>query len=100
MLLVLTSGVDFKQIAKMALDIGISLDNDKRIKSGIKHSLFKVSYNGHTCVIKDNLVSYVQDLLKVSEQSIEDNLINLNVQGEIVIEERETGEKWVYLNNF
>lgn len=96
----LTRGVDFKQIDKMALEIGISQDNVKRIKSGIKYSLLRVSYNGHTCVVKDNLVSFVQDLLNVSKQDIEDNIINLNVEGKIVVEQREEGEEWIYLSAF
>lgn len=93
-------GVNFKQIDQMALEIGISQDNAKRIKSGIKYSLHRVSNNGHTCLIKENLVNFVQDLLKVPTQDIEDNLINLNVTGEIVIEEREEEKKWVYLAPF
>lgn len=32
-------GVDFKQIDKMAIDIGIDYNNEKRIESGIKYSL-------------------------------------------------------------
>lgn len=35
-------GVDFKQIDKMAMDIGISYDNEKRIRSGIKYSLIRI----------------------------------------------------------
>lgn len=37
-----TRGVDFKQIDKMALDLGIDYNSEKRIKSGIKHSLLLV----------------------------------------------------------
>ena len=68
-------GVDFKQIDKMALDIGIAVDNTKRVKSGIKYSLIRVSYNGHTCVEKKNLITFVQNLLNVSCDIIEDCLI-------------------------
>ena len=93
-------GVDFKQIDKMALDIGIPLDNSKRIKSGIKYSLIRVSYNGHTCVKKENLISFVQELLNVSEESIEDSLIDLNVTKEIVIEKQEEDLELVYLYPF
>lgn len=96
----LARGVDFKQIDKMALEIGISQNNEKRVKSGIKYSLLRVSYNGHTCVLKENLVEFVQDLLKVEKQDIEDNIINLNVTGEIVIEARQEDEKWIYLAPF
>lgn len=93
-------GVDFKQIDKMALDIGISVDNDERIKSGIKYSLIKVSYNGHTCVRKENLVTFVEELLKVPLKNIENCLIDLNVTNEIVIEKQEDGTEFVYLYPF
>lgn len=38
----LARGVDFKQIDKMAIDIGIGYDNEKRIESGIKYSLIRI----------------------------------------------------------
>lgn len=38
----LARGVDFKQIDKMAMDIGIGYDNERRIESGIKYSLIRI----------------------------------------------------------
>lgn len=38
----LARGVDFKQIDKMAMDIGIGYDNQKRIESGVKYSLIRI----------------------------------------------------------
>lgn len=93
-------GVDFKQIDKMALDIGVGLDNVKRIKSGIKYSLIRVSYNGHTCAKKENLITFVQELLNVLPENIENCLIDLNVEKEIVIEKQEEGIELVYLAPF
>lgn len=92
-------GVDFGKIDKIALDMGFDVDNYKRIKSGIKHSLIKISYNGHCCVLKQNLIQYVKDLLKVEVDSIEHCLIDLNVQEKIVIEKRDE-EEWIYLIEF
>lgn len=92
-------GVDFKQIDKMALDLGMNYDNDKRVASGIKYGLIRSTYNGHTCVLKANLVEFVINLLDVSSENVEDGLINLGVKNEIVMEDRE-GEKYVYLNAF
>ena len=83
----------------MALDIGISYDNIKRIKSGIKYSLIRVSYNGHTCVEKEKLITFVQELLEVEKENIENALIDLNVTSEIVIEKQE-GIELVYLYPF
>lgn len=93
-------GVDFKQIDKMALDIGISVDNAKRIKSGIKYSLIRVSYNGHTCVKKENLITFVYELLNVPKENIEDCLIDLNVTNDIVIEKQEDDVELIYLYPF
>ena len=52
-------GVDFAKIDRVALNIGISKDNDFRIKSGIKYALLLASYNGNTCVLEENLISYI-----------------------------------------
>ena len=94
-------GVDFKQIDKMALDLGIRYDNDKRIRSGIKYALIRATYNGHACVIKENLIEFVISLLDVMTENIEDGLIELRANDEIVIEERTDGTgTWIYLSNF
>ncbi len=92
-------GVDFKQIDQMALKLGINYDNQKRVESGIKYGLIKATYNGHSCVIKENLIEYVISLLDVSTEAVEENIINLKAKGEIVLEKREDFE-WIYLENF
>lgn len=92
-------GVDFKQIDQMALKLGISYDNQKRVESGIKYGLIKATYNGHSCVIKQNLIEYVISLLDVTTEAVEDNIINLKAKDEIVIETRDDAE-WIYLENF
>ena len=95
----LVRGIDFKQIDQMAIDLGIEKENQKRIKSGIKYALIKITYNGHCCVLKENLIEYVKQLLNVTEDSIKEGLINLKVNNEIVIEDRNE-EEWIYLYNF
>ena len=95
----LVRGVDFKQIDKMALDLGMDYTNPERIANGIKYSLEIVSNNGHTCVQKENLILFVRELLNISEDLIETEFINLRVTDKIVIEERDN-EKWVYLYEF
>lgn len=99
----LVNKVDFTQIDKMALGIGIEYNNDKRIKSGIKHALRLSTYNGHSTVAYENLVQFVSNLLGVNGEYVEENIINLKAKNEIIIEERENGEKleeWVYLEEF
>ena len=92
-------GVDFKQIDQMALELGISYDNQKRVESGIKYGLIKATYNGHACVIKQNLIEFVMTLLDVTSENVEDNLISLKAKDEIIIEKRDHTE-WIYLENF
>ena len=85
-------GVNFTNIDKIAMQIGIPMDSDYRIKSGIKYALLVASYNGNTCVQKENLIQYVKSVLEIEEKRIEDNIINLNVNSEIHIIENEEKE--------
>ena len=93
-------GVDFKQVDKMAMDLGMEQNNDKRVKSAIKYALIRITYNGHCCTLEENLIEYVRSLLGISLDDIEISYINLKATGEIVEEERENGDIWVYLANF
>lgn len=92
-------GVDFKQIDQMALKLGINYDNQKRVESGIKYGLIRATYNGNSCVVKANLIEFVVTLLDVTTECVEDNIINLKVNEEVIIENRE-GIDWIYLENF
>ena len=98
-LLDITYGVDFNKIDKMAMDLGVNQNDAKRIESAIKYSLTISSNNGHTCVVKENLIKFVKDLLGVEKNDIEEALINLNVQQKVIIEEREE-ETFAYLNTY
>lgn len=95
----ISRGVDFKQIDQMAIELGIEKENQKRVKSGIKYALIKITYNGHCCTLKENLIEYVKTLLNVNEATIENGIINLKVNDEIVVENR-NGEEWIYLYSF
>ena len=95
----LVNKVNFEQIDKMALNLGFEYNNEKRIRSGIKHALILMTYNGHCCTRYEGLVDYVKKLLNVSENDIEDSIINLKAKQDIIIEERE-GEEWVYLYQY
>ena len=95
----ISRGVDFKQIDQMAIELGVEKENQKRVKSGIKYALIKITYNGHCCTLKENLIEYVKNLLNVNETVIEDGIINLKVNNEIIVEDRD-GEEWIYLYSF
>lgn len=96
LLIDITRGVDFRQIDKMAIDMGIEPNNTKRIKSGIKYALLKITYQGNCCVLKQNLINYVLDLLGVTKDEVEEVIIKMNIDKEIMVEKREDIE-WIYL---
>ena len=96
----LARGIDFKQIDKMALDLGIDVSSIKRVTSGIKYSLIQTTYNGHSCVLLQNLEDYVVNLLNIKFEEVEEGIINLRAKGDIIIETRDDDFEWVYLANF
>ena len=103
--------VDFLQIDKMALDLGVERNNLKRVNAGIRHGLNLATYNGHSCVLEANLITFVTNLLRVSEDDVLDGIKDLRVKEQIKIEEREeiatTNGKtelciqtWIYLIDY
>lgn len=97
------SKVSFEKVDKIALELGIPSDAYKRVRSGVKYGLERIALNGNSAVLYDNLVDYVEELLKVSRESVEETIINMKAKEEIIIEDRLEGEKiqeWVYLKMF
>ena len=90
------NNVDFKLIDKMALEMGIAQNNEKRIRSGIKYALIRTTYNGHCAVLKENLYEFVKSLLNVEYEDIDNAIINMRARNEIYLEERDD-KTWVYL---
>ena len=95
----------------MALDIGIEINDLKRIGAGIRHALNLATYNGHSCVLEDNLITFVSNLLKVSEDDVIYSIKDLRSKEEIKIEQREDiqtqegkteliMQNWVYLKEY
>ena len=99
LLIDLVSKANFEQIDKMALDMGMDYNNEKRIRSGIKHALIRMTLNGHCCTRYEGLIEFVKKLLNVGENEIEETLINMKAKGDIVLEDRDETE-WVYLYQY
>lgn len=100
LLLDIARGADFKHIDKIAIDLGIPKNDTKRIKMGIKYGLTVAGYNGHCCTLKQNLKLYVSELLSVTDEEIENSIIDLKVKEDIYIEKRENDEEWIYLKPY
>ena len=95
----ITYGVDFFKIDKMALEIGIDVNSYQRIGAGIRYGLILASYNGNTCVEKENLYTFVKNKLNVEEKFIDEVMINLKSIGKIV-EDEINDIKWIFLEEF
>lgn len=91
-LIEITGNINFKQIDKMALELGFNIGDERRISCGIKHAINVCMANGHTRVLKENLVGYVKELLNVDEEAVNNAIIGLKVK-EQIIEEND----WIYL---
>jgi len=92
-------GVDFKQIDKMAIDLGFAYNNVKRVRSGIKYALILATYNGNSCTKKGELKQFVIELLNIGEDDFDTEFINLKVKNEIILEQQDEFE-YVYLYDF
>lgn len=95
----ITYGVDFFKIDKMAIDIGIDVNSYQRIGAGIRYGLILASYNGNTCVEKENLYEFVKNKLSVEEKYIDEVMINLKSVGKI-ISESVNEKEWIFLEEF
>ena len=97
------SKVSFEKVDKIAMELGTPPDSYKRVRSGIKYGFERIAINGNSTVIYENLVDYVEELLKVSKEAVEETIINMKAKEEIILEDREEDGKlqeWVYLKSF
>ena len=94
------SKVNFEKVDRIALKLGIDPDNYTRIRSAIKYGLERIGLNGHSTVLYENLLKFVQDLLRIDANNIEEAIISMKAKEEIIIEEREDGTEWVYAKPF
>lgn len=82
-------GISFVTADTIASNMGIRKNNIKRIKSGIKYTLQKAAFNGHTYLSEEAIVSYATNYLEVSETEVQNALINLVAEFEIIKEAKE-----------
>lgn len=79
-------GVDFKNIDRMALTLGIEHESTHRISSGIKYAMSQSTKNGNTCVLKEKLIEYVANILNVYPELVENEFTNLCYSREVYFE--------------
>ena len=78
--------LDFKTVDRIGQRIGISLTNPDRLDHGIIYAIDKITEFGHTCVEKENLLAYCQELLEVDEAEVANAVTRLNINNKLFIE--------------
>ncbi len=83
------SGIGFKAADEIAGRIGIHTNSDYRIRSGLLYVLLQAAGEGHTCLPKEILIRRAVELLRVEEEEIHVQILNLCMDQKLVIKERE-----------
>ena len=77
-------GIGFKRADEIAMEAGISKDNENRIKSGILYVLgVFASRDGHTFVCRDELIDATSKLIDVEKDLIAPQIIALAIEKKI-----------------
>ena len=85
-------GVGFKMADEIAAKIGIHTDSDYRIRSGILYALLQASAEGNVYLPKELLLMQAGELLLLSPEQIEPQLMNLMIDKKLVIKEKDGGQ--------
>ena len=88
----LVKKIEFNIVDEIGKNIGISLDDDERINTGLIYVINKITEFGHTCVEKEELISYAAKILEVNDNIIENGIRRLIFDNKFylqVIDEKE-----------
>lgn len=91
-------GIGFKTADEIAAKVGIVADSDFRIQAGMEYVLNQAGGNGHTYLPKEQLFFDAAELLQVSEEQLEKNLMDMVMDRRLMVKERE--EIQVYLAKY
>lgn len=82
-------GIGFKKADKIAEKMGIARDDEHRIKSGVRFTLWYFAGEGNTFLPQKLLCEKTGGLLEVEQDKINDCLVEMAFQGDIHIENLE-----------
>lgn len=76
--------IGFKTIDKMAISLGMDLNNPQRIRECFNYILEELSKNGHTIYYKDEIVHNVAELLDINISRVEEILKLMIADNQII----------------
>lgn len=88
-------GIGFKIADEIASSVGISLDSDFRIRSGILYVLQQAATNGFVYLPTEILKNQTKELLNLEDADIDKHLMDLSIDKRVIIKDDE-----VYASNF
>ncbi len=92
-------GISFHKADEIAQKLGVSRESEYRVKSGILYCLNQYIGSGNTYVIKEVLLDKAVEVLDVSGEIIEENIIALAFDGTIQVDDLE-GAYVVYISSY
>lgn len=93
------TGVGFKIADEIAAKVGIHTDSDYRIRSGILYVLLQGAQEGNVYLPMELLLQRAAELLELTVEQIEPQIMNLMMDKKLVIKEKD-GQKAVYAMSY
>lgn len=93
------TGVGFKIADEIAHKVGIHMDSDFRIRSGILYVLQQASLEGHTYLPKELLTRRACELLEVDADAVEKHYMDMTIDRELVMKQTED-QVQIYASTF
>lgn len=93
-------GVGFRTADEIAARVGIRMDSDFRIRSGILYVLLQASGEGHTYLPEEELTGRTKQLLGVEGAQIEKQYMDLAIERKIIMKQTENGQTQIYAASF
>ena len=92
-------GVGFRTADEIAVRVGVRMDSDFRIRSGILYVLLQASTEGHTYLPEEELTRRTGQLLEVGEEQIEKQYMDLAIERKIIMKQGEN-QTQIYAASF
>ena len=93
------TGVGFKIADEIAHKVGIHMDSDFRIRSGILYVLQQASLEGHTYLPKELLTRRACELLEVDTDAVEKHYMDMTIDRKLVMKQTED-QVQIYASTF
>lgn len=93
-------GVGFRTADEIAGRVGIRMDSDFRVRSGILYVLLQASGEGHTYLPQEELTRRAANLLEVGREQIDKQYMDLAIERKIMLKQEEGEDTRIYAASY